>query len=340
MPYLKLPEYYSQLASKARYNVYLFAGEETYLQEEALGRLVKVLGVDPVNKEIYYGGETAIDTILVGFQTMPLLSDHRLLLVKDAQKIRAHDIQEIAEFIKVPQETSTLVFLWNERVRKDSRKNILFSSVEKAGAVVEVKALYENEMPSWIQQRTKQLGKKIDLEAAQLLVQESGSNLLDVSNELEKLDLYTGSRKEISFNDVETISGHTKLANLNHLSDAIEARNCTKALKVMESLLIEGEVSLRVLATIYRVVRRLMTAKSLIEEKKSSYQEIRQELNLNPYFDRNFNTNLARFSLSDLERGIDFILQADIDLKSSERPEAVIFEELIISLCGKRANKL
>jgi DNA polymerase III delta subunit len=142
-------------------------------------------------------------------------------------------------------------------------------------------------------------------------------------------------KNEITVKDVEAVSGHTRLSNLNHLAEGIEGKRIEASVRIMENLIAEGEVPLRVLATISRIIRRLLIAKSLLEEKKSSHQEIRQELNLNPYFDKNFFNNLSLFTLSGLEEGMGRILAADAELKQSARPETMILEELILALCRK-----
>jgi DNA polymerase-3 subunit delta len=335
MAYRKPQEYYNDLKTGCIKPVYVLAGEEVYLLEEALAYLDKVTPVDALNREVFFGQDGAIDDIIIAARTLPFMGERRMVIVKDAQKIRAADAVKLAEFLKVPQASSSIVMFWNEKIRKDARKNPILAGASEAGTVVEFRALYETELPSWIQQRVKGFSKRISVEAAQCLIQESGSNLMDLTNELEKLDLYTGSREEIAVKDVEAVSGHTRLSNLNHLSEGVEAKRVEAALRIAENLLREGEVPLRILATIYRVIRRLLIAKSLQSEKKSSYQEIRQELNLNPYFDKNFSTNLSLFKIDELERMIERILQADCELKTSARPDAMIFEELLLSLGRK-----
>jgi DNA polymerase-3 subunit delta len=335
MPFCKSQEYYHELKSGSVRPVYAFAGEETYLLEEAFGYLDKLMAVDALNREVYFGQDASVDDIIIAAQTLPFMGDRRLVVVKDAQKIRSADAGKLAEFLKVPERSCCIVLFWNEKLRKDSRKSPLLSAAAAAGMTVEFRALYENELPAWVQQRVRGFSKRISLEAGKCLIQESGSNLMDLTNELEKLDLYTGARDEITVKDVEAVSGHTRLSNLNHLAEGIEGKRIEASVRIMENLIAEGEVPLRVLATISRIIRRLLIAKSLLEEKKSSHQEIRQELNLNPYFDKNFFNNLSLFTLSGLEEGMGRILAADAELKQSARPETMILEELILALCRK-----
>jgi DNA polymerase-3 subunit delta len=280
-----------------------------------------------------------VTDILNAVQTLPFLSDRRLVIVKDTHKYRAPDLQKLAEFLKNPVLTSCIVLLWPERIGREEKSKSIFTTAEKSGTVVEFRLPYENELPQWVIEKMKEKGKAIEREAVQYLVQESGSNLLDLSNEIEKLALFAGGKTTVTLADVEQMSGHTRLANLNGLSEAVEQRDVLGALRITEALLSEGEVPLRILATVQRALRRMLVAKSLLEEKKKSCQEIWQELRLRKYFDRNFFTYLSRYTQKELELAMEKLVTADASLKSSSRPEQMLFEELLLSLARDRANQ-
>jgi len=340
MAYLKPKEFYASLRNKEYKPVYLFAGEEVYQQEEAWRYIEKKFGIDSLNLEIFYSGDMSVSALMLAAQTHPFMSEKRLLLVKDAQKLKSADIEVISQFLLNPLDTVCLIFLWSDKVKRENKSGKFFKAVEKAGDVVEFRSLYESELPAWVKERVKGQAKSISNEAVQALISESGSTLLDLNNELDKLMLFSAAKKEITAADVEALSGHTRQSNLNNLSESIESGKADQALIISENLLKEGEIPLKILATIYRVVRRLFIAKSLLDEKKSSRSDIQQELNLNAYFDRNFFSNLSKFTLQKLEKALRLISAADAELKSSSRPEQMVFEELILSLgSGNTANK-
>jgi DNA polymerase-3 subunit delta len=338
---LKKPEeFYAQLKKKTLAPVYLFAGEEAYLLDEAVDYLERALAVDSLNREVFHAGETPVATVVLAAQTMPFMGDKRLVIMKDVQRLKAAETEGLCAFLKHPSESTCLLLLWQDKLKSEDRRKALVTAADNVGMAVEFRALYDRELPGWVQQMVLRRGKKISMDAAQYLVEESGGNLLDLTNEIEKLSLYTGGRSDIAIKDVEAISGHTRQTNLNHLAEAVETRNAAEALLLAGHLLREGEVAIRLLATVYRVIRRLTVAKGLLEQKKSSHQDIRQELRLHQYFDRNFFSNLSRYGLKELEGGIERIAAADLALKTSSRPEAMIIEELLSGLCRKRADQL
>lgn len=320
--------------------VYIFAGEEPYFHEETLNKLEKALNVDTLNREIFYAPDTSVHDIVLAAQTIPFIAERRLVIVKEAQRIKQTEASKLAEFLKSPSETSCLVLLWPEKIKKDAMRSPLFSAVEKSGAVVEFKPVYERDIPSWIHRKAAERKKTVTSDAAEYLLQESGTSLMDLNNELEKLFLFVGDRKEINLQDVETLSGHTKQVNLYELSEAVESKDLKGAMRIIEPLLNEGEVPVIILSFINTAIRKLLIAKSLLEDCGLRRDEISQKLRLHPYFSRSFFTNLDKHTKNELIKDLQLVLEADIALKSSAQPDNAVFEELLLGLCGNSADKL
>ncbi len=339
MPNVTSQQFYSDLNKKLISPIYFLAGEEAYEQDEALKSIEKALSADSLNREVFFGNESKIEEILSAYQTAPFLGDRRLVIVKNANKIRANDIEKLTAYLAAPVSSTCLVLIWPERITKDTKAKDLIDLTESAGTFIEFKKRYDRELPSWISEKAAQKGKKIDYTASQLLIEESGSSLLDLTNEIEKLDLFTGKIREITADDVEMLSGHTKNANLNLLAEVLETRNLNLSLKIIEELLEEGEEPIRILFRLYWVMRRLLLAKSLLEEDKADAAQIRRALRLHNYFDRNFFINLKKFSLGELKVSIELLMKADLELKTSARPAGLIFDEMAFILCGRQGVK-
>jgi DNA polymerase-3 subunit delta len=333
MPYIKPYELNRHINKKAVGPVYILAGEETFQQQQAWKTMSSLLELNDFDFESFYGQDADINNLITALQTLPFTCEKRVVLVKDAHKIKSADAAKLAGFLKTPPASSCLVMVWPEKVRSDTKRLPLFKTVEKNGIIADFRALYENEIPSWIQNRLKENNKRIEYAAIQYLIQESGTNLTDLNNEIEKLALFTSGKQEITLDDVEILCGHTKQLNLNHLQNALEAKNVTEAIKITENLLREGEVPLRILSTIYRTIRKLLYAVSRKEEEGAGNEEIRGELKMHPYFAKAFFLNLAGFKHEKLVRDIEAISSSDRKIKTTSVPHNMIFEELIYELC-------
>ena len=63
----------------------------------------------------------------------------------------------------------------------------------------------------------------------------------------------------------------------------------------------------------------------------SVVRTIRQALQINPFFDRNFFVNLGKTGKRDIYKAMEAAVEADRELKSSSRPPEMVLEELILS---------
>src|SRR5690554_6564234 len=66
--------------------VYLFFGEEQYIKQQALDQAIDAL-LDPSFKELNYdqieGANVDLDTIINACETLPFMSERRLVVLKD-----------------------------------------------------------------------------------------------------------------------------------------------------------------------------------------------------------------------------------------------------------------
>ncbi len=331
---IKSTDFSKHLAGTPR-PVYILAGEEQFQLDETLDELEKALSVDTLNRETLHPPEASADDIIMATQTMPFLSDRRLVIVREAHKLKVSEAGKLALFIAHPSASACLVLLWNDRIPKEIKKSALFAAAEKSGMVVDFKKMYERELPAWVQKRAAFIGKRMGMDAVNHLLAESGPGLLDLAGEIEKLALYVGKKPEITAEDVEKAGGHTRHSDLNAFRNALETRDTALSLKTAESLLKDGEPALKMLAVIYNFVRRFIIAKSLMEQKKSSRMEIQQELRVHSFFARDFFDHCALFQKKELEKGLKLILSADAELKRSARPDAEVIGELVSALCRK-----
>jgi len=83
-------EFKSHLEKKQLSSSYLFVGPEDFLIDDCLKRIVEQV-VDPGTKDfnfdVFYGNEVDGGKILDTVNAYPMLSDSRLVVVKDFQKL-------------------------------------------------------------------------------------------------------------------------------------------------------------------------------------------------------------------------------------------------------------
>src|SRR3989339_346146 len=100
MPYIKPAELLNQIKKNKLGNFYIFAGEESFTIEKGIRLLSKALNIDEMNTEVFYGGDLDISSLILSLQTMPFLSDKKIILLKEAEKIKSQELKKLAEVLK------------------------------------------------------------------------------------------------------------------------------------------------------------------------------------------------------------------------------------------------
>lgn len=313
--------------------LYYFHGDEPYLMERAVKRLTDLV-VPPdfrdFNLDVFYGNECKGDEIVSVAQTLPMFADRRMVIVKRAGDLSAAALEILAACAVDPPPTTCLAFV-GEKV--DQRKKF-FQELKKKGELVECKRPYENQLGAFIREEAKGLGKRIEPAAAEMLVYLVGSNLGELTTQLEKVALYVGQREAISIGDVRGIVSDTKVESVFDLANAMGERDPAKALRSLATILRDGEAPLMLLAMIARHFRQLWRVRDLMAQKVAQ-QDISRLSGINPYFLKGVMAQARNFGTHELKLVFESLYAADLELKGggSRRP-ALIMERLVMDICG------
>lgn len=338
MAFLKFQDFYKAAGSKKASPVYLFAGEESYLIDLCLGKTEKQLGSDDLNKEVFYAAESSAEDILYALQTLPFLSECRIIIVKGVNKMRAADAEALTGYLANVVDTSSLILLYQGNYKKETvskRKELINKcSVSKNCIAVDCRKQYENEVKDFIKSEFAGKGKNVSFDVINRIVEENGTDLLNISNEIEKLALFAGKdKKSVSVEDIEKISGYTKEVNIYTLASEVEARNIKKAMFVLEKLLSEGEDPVMILSNLTSAVRKMLNAKSMLEEQGMDNSETASALRIHNYFAGAFFANLKKHDIKKLKAALKVILKADTAIKTGSSDAVSSLEKIILFIC-------
>ena len=204
-------------------------------------------------------------------------------------------------------------------------------------------------IPKWIAHRaTTELGVKISEGAIELLQAAVGSDLHQLSGELEKLASYIeGHGEEISEEAVAAIVGVRRGETQADLLDAVADRNAPRALGLITHVLNQPKT------TGVSIVMALSTQMLAISWGRARLDEGLQRARLTQaYFDllketgaftgRSWGSATAiwaraadRWSRESLDRALDSLLEADVALKESRvSSEEQLLATVVLSLCA------
>jgi len=303
--------------------VYFFYGDEKYFIDQA-AQIVMERVISPdvkdFNLDIFYGNEVDMVRVIDIARSFPMMAERRVIAIKEAQKLSTRDLDILANYVGTPiQSTCLIVTASTGQVRGKA-----FNSLKKSAVSIEFKQLYDSQVPSWIVDHVKQRGYTIDTNAARKLHAHTGNSVLNLVNELEKIFLNTGTRTEISEDDIQMVVGINRNFTIFNLFDAIGDRKLDESLSIIDNLLEQGEYPTSI---VIRLTGYFSTMLKIIffEREQMSDADIGSATGVHPFFVKNFKKQAANYSKEQIERVFSHLLEADKNLKISyQTPELIM----------------
>ena len=178
--------------------LYVFYGDEEFLMLRALERLEEGLtdhAGEPPTKVMREAQEVELPDFLAESRLASLWGPGQLLVLRRLQ-LNAETLKTVNDYLDHPAPRAWVVLLAEGAKVKDLGKNPVWGRLQKEGAALGFYHLKEAELFQWLNHEAKNLGKTLNLAAAQRLVEIVGDNLAELSQELEKLALYAGSETD------------------------------------------------------------------------------------------------------------------------------------------------
>jgi DNA polymerase III subunit delta len=327
------PEEFNRAVEKGELGpLYLLYGDEPYLVERAVKKLLD-RAVDPgfrdFNLNVFYGNECKGEEVFGAAQTLPMFAERRVVLVKKGGDLPAAAMEILLSYLQDPSPGTCLV-LQAEKI--DGRKKF-FAEFKKRGELIEFKRPYENQLGPYVRDEVRAAGKKIDGAAADLLGYLVGNNLQELVSQIEKLCVYCGKKELIGIADVKAIVSDTKVENVFEFTDALGAKDLGQALRMLTSLLRDGEAPLRILGAVSRHYRQLWQVRELLDRKVPS-GDLAKASGINPYFLKKVTDQARNYKVSELKQVFERMLELDLAFKSGGMADA-LFERFVIEACKK-----
>ncbi|MCB0351091.1 MAG: DNA polymerase III subunit delta, partial [Bdellovibrionales bacterium] len=260
------------LDKKAPASVYFLYGEETFLLDEALKVLkgkVLVEGAQDFNFDSFMAPEVTAGQVRDAVETLPVMSDRRLVIYKNVDSIKDDAWAELDPVIDNPIDSATLVLVAS---KIDKRKKY-FKKLKSNAVFVGLKKPFDNQIPMWIDYIAYLNEVKLTSEATAAIQELVGTNLSEVNNEVIKIKQFIGAKKKtIDLDDVLKVVSRARVESVFSLTDAIGRRDRAQALVCLANLLEHGQNEMGVVSLIHRQIRILA---SIYEGKKAGLSGLR-----------------------------------------------------------------
>ncbi|AXH98956.1 DNA polymerase III subunit delta [Sporosarcina sp. PTS2304] len=270
--------------------VYLLTGTEQHLLDETIKKLIRAIpGMTSAEVNRFDLEEIPIQAVLEVADELPFLVEHKLIVAKNCSFLKAtdqskdkqnHQLEHFEKWLENPSPTATVVFIAPYE-KLDARKRIT-KKIKKHAVVVEAETLQGQDLSTWIMQHGKDKGIVFEKNEANLLMDMSGTDLLTLSTEVEKIAAYLSYKGTVTAEIIEQLVARTPEMDVFRLTDSFVNGKIAESLAVYHDLMRNGEEPIMLTSLIASQVRLMIHVVNL-RKKGYQQQQIATTLHIHPY---------------------------------------------------------
>lgn len=357
---------------------YVLIGSETFLLDRCRHVAIDALAPPNIRDFCLHDldlADTSLFDLLDQAQTPSLMAPFQLFFVRGLKNLytrgsKKEEFAALDAYGRSPNPQAALVFIADhihlptDLRRMDMQDRERYDRIrETLGdwcGLVELAQVDETDATKWAINTAASRGARIDDDAARELVDALGADMMLIASELEKLLLYIDGKirftaggklhpthpagdtvsiePRITLGDVETMVLAAKQRSLYELTDAISARDRTRAILLLHGLLNASHTGedaaighLYMLARTFR--QMLVIVERNVRDSRAIWQVLWQGFRMPPFAADDLIRQARRYrSRRDLTRALRLIARADLELRSSPVSKLLVLERLVLAL--------
>jgi len=276
--------------------VYFLAGDEPYYIDKITDYIEeKVLPGEEkaFNQMVLYGEDTTIQTVIETSRRFPMMSNHLVIIVKEAQHLKK--IDDLAYYLEKPL-LSTILIL-NYKYKTLDKRTKLYKLIDNNALYFESNRLRDYQVPPWIERYLMLKGIKTEPNASAMLTEYLGTDLHKIVNELEKLLInLPAGRQIITTGLIEKNIGISKDYNNFELQKAVGDKNILKANMIVHYFADNSKdnpITLTI-ASLFSFFTKVLTYHYLTDKSKNNVASV---LRINPFFVKDYESAAGKYSV-------------------------------------------
>lgn len=313
--------------------IYFLHGTESYFIDQVVQYAESKILTESersFNQTVLYGKDTDHKTVVDNARRFPMMASHQVVILKEAQEMRT--LKDLQSYIEKPSATTILLVAYkHKRFNMNSK---LGKALKNKAVILESKALYDNQLPGWIESYLKKRKFPITPQATGLIAEYVGTDLSKVVNELDKLILNLPAGTQITEKEVEANIGISKDYNVFELQRALGQRDVLKANRIVNYFSANPRRNPLpvVLGSLYNYFSKVYQLHFL---KSASEQDQLQALKLrSAFFLRDYKSAIRHYNFQRTEHVIGLLKEYDLKSKGvyyngTGKPEGELLKELV-----------
>lgn len=308
--------------------VMLFYGREDYLIRWSVGQ-IKEKYINPAVEMFDFvkldGSEVSAGIIIEACETMPMMSEKRVVLVEDFDIVR-DDGGELAEYFEEFPESTVLILI----CEAPDKRLKLFKAVKKYGSEYEFGLLDNSLLKSFIIKRLRNSGKKFKPDVPDLISELSGYYNKDsdytidsLINDIAKIVSHSGD--VITAQDIENTVASNEERDVFAFADAVASGRKNDALRLLDTLLSYGENTFKILGLICSQFETMLLINEMREDGFTQAQ-MHARLGIHEYRIKKTAPMAARYSSGKLRSILMKAYAVDREIKTGVLEQEMALE--------------
>ncbi|MCX7921923.1 MAG: DNA polymerase III subunit delta [Clostridia bacterium] len=327
-------------------SLYLFYGPEDYLKKyytEGIEKQLLTEDMKTLNK-IVLEGKVDVRKITDNCETMPVFSERKVVIVKNSgifkSKKKSDEAEgkgkskgqndELVSYLQNVPDYNCLIF-YEEEIDKRMKA---VDAIKKNGLIVEFAYQKPPELVKWVVKVFKSHKKEVDPMTAAQLIDISEQGMTEILNEINKLTLYLGDRTKVTGADIEKVCTKSVKSRIFDLTDAVAEKNASKALILLNDMIILKEPMPKILFMLARQFRQVLEMKLLGEDGLNS-GEAASKMGITPYAAGKILKQAKSFTVDMLKEAVEACLEFDVAIKTGKMNDRIAAELLIARFSTK-----
>ena len=332
----------ADLKAKTYDRLYIFHGEETFLQNYYLQRLKDAL-VDELTESFNFHKFTQETFDIREFEdainNLPMMAESTFILVDDIDlfKQNEEDRDHLASCIREIPEYCTVVFTYETvEWKPDKRYKTLWEAVDSTATIVQFAKQSERDLVSWIMRHFAAEGKKISPNLCVYLMELTGGTMTALSGEISKICAYSDA-EEIVKADVDAVVEPVLDAVVFQMTDLMGQGAYGPALQKLQVLFKMQNEPLAILGAIGAHYRKIGSARILLNQGMR-VGDLMSLYGISDYAAKKIMNSAMRLSDRFCRLANSLIVETDYQLKSSYGDGERLIEALVLRLAQEARN--
>ena len=318
------------LAAGTASTIFFLHGEEAHLRDHAERRIVAAY-LDPSTRDFNFdqlrGSDVAAETLASMLGTPPLMAEHRVVVVRDAQGLSAKAREAVELAAASPPRG--LVLVLSAQIPSGSKAKF-YSTLQKLATSIEFSPVPAVDLPGWLVEHARDShALELDLDAARALVTSVGGQLGILASEVGKLAAYLDGRSHATLADVRAVGGSIPRVDRFAWFDLVCEKRFAEALQDLPDLL-GTETGVGVIiglsSQMVRIGLGVAGGREGLERELKGYQR---------WMASKVATAARHWSATEVDIALEEMLRTDRLLKSAPLTDRQAIEELLLRLAER-----